>query len=77
MRNRFTTNYASGSFLVGLGIFGYLTFVSLWIGIVIGWILNVIQILGMLDTTATGLLVMKAVGVILVPLGGILGWLGL
>lgn len=46
------------------------------LGFVPGWIGNVVQLAGADWATITGLLVLKAIGVFVAPLGAVLGWIG-
>lgn len=41
-----------------------------------GWVLNIIQIFHTICDPITGLFIIKCVGVIMAPLGAILGWVG-
>lgn len=40
-----------------------------------GWIANIVKLAGMDFTTVTGMLVLRAIGIIAAPLGAILGYL--
>ena len=60
-----------GKVLAGLFVIGA------WLTFVIGWILNIIQLVGMADGEITVLLILKIVGVFAAPLGVILGIVGL
>lgn len=54
-----------------------LLFVVLWLVAIVGYIANIVQIVGMLDNEITGLFIFKAVGVLAAPLGAILGIIGM
>ena len=41
----------------------------------IGWVLNIVKIIGLFDGPINGWLIGRAIGVFLAPLGGVLGWL--
>lgn len=52
-------------------------FISILIlGFIPGWIGNVVQLAGADWGQITGLLVLKAIGVFVAPLGAVLGWVG-
>lgn len=52
-------------------------FTTYWIVVVlgiIGWILNIAQIVGM--SSVNGLMIVKIIGAFLAPLGAVMGWVG-
>lgn len=53
-----------------------LIFALFWLALTVGWIMNVVQVIGMAlaDHPATTLFIVKIVGIITGPLGGVLGW---
>lgn len=50
--------------------------ILLWITMVIGWIINIIKIIGIAttDPTPTTMFILRIVGIFLPPLGGVVGW---
>lgn len=54
----------------GIGILLTLTVVIVLL--VIGWVMNIVELAH--TTEITGMVVVRAIGVFLAPLGGILGW---
>lgn len=50
--------------------------IILWIAFAIGWVMNIVQIVALVNFPITGLLILKCVGILVAPLGGILGWIG-
>ena len=54
-----------------------LPFILLAIAAVVGWIANVCQIVHALNLPITGMFIFKCVGVIVAPLGVVLGWVGI
>lgn len=48
--------------------------VLIWIVAIIGYIWNIIKIIGMVNDPITAMLILRAIGTIAVPLGAILGW---
>lgn len=40
----------------------------------IGWVMNIIDVIQMLDGDITGMFILKMVGIFITPLGSILGW---
>jgi len=55
----------------GAGIFVGLVLVAIMLAI--GWVMNVIELFH--ATEVTGMVIARGIGVILAPLGGVLGWL--
>ncbi len=56
------------------GIMFYLVLVVLGI---IGWVMNIVKLLDMLDqevTTVTMLFILRCIGIVVAPFGAILGW---
>lgn len=53
------------------------TIAFIWLVFAIGWIANLIQILGMLADPITGLFILKIVGIFAGPIGSILGFIGM
>lgn len=47
--------------------------IALWITCLVGWVLNIIDIIGTLGGDITALLVCRLVGVFAFPLGAVLG----
>lgn len=41
----------------------------------IGWVRNIVQIMHMLHDPITGMFIIKCCGVVMAPLGAVLGWL--
>jgi hypothetical protein len=56
--------------IVGL----YVAMFALGVAVAIGWVLNIIQIIAMIGGEFTAELVVRLVGVPVVPLGAILGY---
>lgn len=56
-----------------------LIFVLFWLGLAIGWVMNIVQVVGLAMAGAefTTIFTLKIVGILLGPLGGVLGWVGL
>ena len=52
-----------------------LMFAVIWVAAVGGWIWNIVKIVGALSDPITGMFVFRCVGVIVAPLGAILGYL--
>lgn len=68
--------------LASLGVFGIVSFWILCIGILIGWLLNIIKLLFSLpgviggEVTDIGLeIVLRLIGIPLAPIGGLLGYM--
>lgn len=56
--------------LAGFGV----VYILVLIGLVIGWVLNVVSILATLSDPITGLFIARLVGIVVFPLGGVLGF---
>lgn len=57
---------------VGLGLI--LTYLVILIALVVGWVMNIVSIVGTLADPITGMLIARLVGTIVFPLGGVLGY---
>lgn len=53
----------------------WLTYVTLFIAMVTGWVMNIITIAHSNFNDITGMLVLRVVGIFMAPLGGILGYI--
>jgi hypothetical protein len=59
----------------GLGILGVILNFLIWAGLGIGWILNIVKIVGAVAHNHVDMMtILRAIGVLVAPLGGILGW---
>lgn len=54
----------------------YLFIVSPIIAGIIGWVANIVQLVGMASDPITAMFVLKCVGVFFAPLGSVLGMVG-
>jgi len=52
--------------------FGSLFVIAVWIFGLVGWVLNIMQIAN--ADHITGMVAVRIIGVVMVPLGAILGW---
>lgn len=59
--------------LGSMGLLGVLALIGLWLALFYGWVVNIIAFIGMLDGGFTAMFVARMVGIVLFPLGGILG----
>ncbi len=50
-------------------------FIGLWIATAVGWVMNIIDLVGMLGGPITVMFVARLVGVFAWPLGAVLGFL--
>lgn len=48
--------------------------ILIWVFAVGGWIANIVKIVLSIDLPLTGLFVFRCIGIIVAPLGAILGW---
>ena len=56
-----------------LGLWGALSIVCLWLAGIVGWVLNLVAIFDANFSQLTGLLVLRIIGVLVAPLGAVLG----
>lgn len=57
-----------------IGVGTGLTFLIVWLVLLIGWILNIASIFATLSEPITALFIARLFGIIAFPLGGILGY---
>lgn len=65
------------TFLGAMGILGILAYFGLIIGFVVGYFMNIFDLIGMIGTDLSANLfevVLRVVGVFVGPLGAIMGW---
>ena len=53
------------------------TVMVVWIGGLIGWVANIVQLAGMVGDPITGAFVVKFAGVFVAPIGAVLGLAGM
>jgi hypothetical protein len=51
-----------------------LIFVIVWLAGIVGWILNIVEIISHFSVLLNGLMVVRIIGVFVAPLGAILGY---
>lgn len=61
-------------FFASLGVIGILAYLLLIVLMVWGWLLNIFGVIAMIDGGFTALFALRIIGIFLVPVGGILGW---
>ena len=49
-------------------------FVLVWLAIAVGWVMNIIEIVATVSDPITGMFILRCVGIIVAPLGGVLGY---
>ena len=54
-----------------IGIIGVFVFLVIF---VVGWVMNIIALVGMINDPLTGMMVLRGVGIFVAPLGVILGY---
>ena len=55
------------------GIGASMAFLAIWAFFVVGWILNIIDLVKM-NIELTGVVILKIIGIFVIPLGSIMGW---
>ncbi len=58
---------------MGFAVVGWF---ALWLALIIGWIMNIVQVVQLASEPFSTLLAVKLVGILVAPLGAILGWIG-
>lgn len=53
-----------------------LVWITVVVGGIIGWVLNIIKLVGMVDGEITTMFVLRIVGIFAAPLGAVLGYIG-
>ena len=71
MRNRHTPN---GRGLMGLAFGWFIFCISLGLAIAVGWIMNIVHLVGMTNILATGEGIVRVVGIFIPPLGAFMGF---
>lgn len=51
--------------------------IALWIILILGWVLNIVQLCKVIAAPITGVFIVKVAGIIIAPLGAIMGYIGL
>jgi len=57
----------------GVTIFGLVLF-GIWVAAIVGWVRNIIDIVHTVSDPLTGLFILRCVGIVVAPLGAILGY---
>ena len=52
-----------------------LIFVFIWVALAVGWIMNIVEVVQTVSDPVTGMFVLRCIGIIAAPLGGVLGYL--
>lgn len=50
-------------------------YVLILIGLLTGWVMNIITVIGMASAEMTGMFIVRCIAIFVFPLGGVLGWL--
>ena len=54
---------------------GYIIVAGIWLAGIVGWVMNIVTIAQSSFDPITGMLVLRCIGVVLAPLGAVLGYL--
>lgn len=57
-----------------VGAIALLCYIAILIGLVIGWVMNIVGIAHTLSDPITGMFIARLVGTVVFPLGGVLGY---
>ena len=52
-----------------------LIFIVVWLAAIGGWITNIVKIVGTLSDPITGMFIFRCVGIVVAPLGAVLGYI--
>ena len=55
-------------------VLGLIIFVT-WIAGIVGWVMNIMNIIEVIDLEITGVFVIQCIGVVVAPLGAVMGWI--
>lgn len=50
-------------------------YAAIILGLAAGWVMNIITIFNTADAPLTGVFILRCIGVVMAPLGGVLGWI--
>ena len=62
-------NKQRGSTLVGV------FFIVLWVAAIVGWVLNGIEIIKIVNEPIAGMFILRCIGIFVAPLGAVLGYI--
>ena len=51
-----------------------LILIVVWLVLVVGWIMNIVEIVATIADPITGMFILRCVGIVVAPLGGVLGY---
>lgn len=51
------------------------TFLAIWIFCIGSWIANIVKLFVIINDPVSGMMILRAVGIFLAPLGVVLGWM--
>lgn len=57
-----------------LSFLAILTYMAILLGLAIGWIMNIVKIVGSMGDAITGFFIARLAGTVVFPLGGVLGY---
>lgn len=57
-----------------IGFGAILAYLAVLLGLAVGWVMNIISIVGALSDPITGMFIARLVGTVVFPLGGVLGY---
>lgn len=55
-------------------LIGAALYIGFWLAAVVGWVMNLIKIIGALGDPITGMFIFRCVGAICAPIGAVLGY---
>lgn len=61
-------------FMQNTGFTAVIVYLLVLLGLVIGWIMNIVEIVHALADPITGMFIARLVGTVVFPLGGVLGY---
>ena len=47
---------------------------SVFILAAVGWVMNIVEVVHLVNDPITGMFILRCVGIIIIPLGAVLGW---
>lgn len=54
--------------------FGVMFIIVIWLFMLVGWVMNLVKLFGMAGQNIDTSFILRILGVILAPIGGVMGW---
>ena len=64
----------SDSGFLGIDVVVVVAAICAWVGLVFGWVWNIVKLVDMIPSDFTAMLVLRCIGIFMAPLGAVLGF---